>query len=121
MAQRDIAADAVEHALAKDAADKLASYLSRGRQFKMVSIEALQSAFDDSFRKYILSGRSRLENDDVCAEFDLRGVDPSFENVQAEFKILQERARAAASAEDADDRIGGAIIDDYFANIMKRH
>lgn len=116
----EIANNAVQYVLAKAAAERVTNYVSRGRKHKDLSLEQLQTEFEETLRAYVADGRNHVANDDVHAEFELRKLEPSYDAVMPLVDELVSRAKEVATTRDSQLDIGGSIISDYFKSFNEQ-
>ncbi|MGB6085525.1 hypothetical protein [Parvibaculum sp.] len=120
MANDEFANNAVGYALAKAEADLISDYVSRGRALQGLNGTELQTLFEHTFRTFVHSDNQRRDNEDTRAEFELRGLKPSFDNVKTDLEVLIARAKVTAQTEDARERIGISIIQDYIESLDRQ-
>lgn len=103
-----------------------ASYVRRGRKHSNLSDVALFSAWTNTFRAMAetLSDDTRLEEQHLFAEIELRKLEPPFNLVMDSFEVLQakikERYERSKSDPEKFREAGKQIAQDLAAFLIKR-
>jgi hypothetical protein len=126
MSDEDFVDKAAHHLLADQSISKAQSYLKRGRIFEATSDGDLRAQFISAFREYVVDLRQKPKNhemmNDLQAEYDLRGIEPPYEELVAEMKILKNAAQKAAdnfSPED-EEAIAEEMFETYLTDFRRR-
>src|SRR3981081_3517438 len=87
--------------LESDAMNKLAAYAARGRSHRNLSEQQLTDAWKQAFKNLASDPRvyeARAAENDLASEFNLRGLDPPYDQVKDD--VERYMSAAATAAED---------------------
>ncbi|GAB5426967.1 MAG: hypothetical protein Devi2KO_04260 [Devosia indica] len=114
----DIGDSMAQLAMANSQMSRAEDYVKRGRQHGSLSIADLQELFVVTFRDWSSDFKDQVRrraNDDVEAEFTLRGVQPPFDRVGPEMEKLQEAIKEVTQDPDAMERVAQSMLDEWIA------
>ena len=103
--------DAIAKAVVQSAEmDETNDYAARGRRHRSVELDQLKAEWVSAFKKWALSlgAADPREIDDLSAEFRLRNIEPPFDQVRDEHRMLVEEVRKGGPH---DPRVRQAIAD----------
>lgn len=124
MEKSDIGNAMAELALANSRMQRTQDYVQRGRRHQDASGQELETLFVDTFRAWVADFGNRAQrrgNDDVSAEYELRGIEPPFHLVGPEMDALTKVAREVAADPEALEGIGQSIVDEWVEAQTKKN